>query len=332
MVQEKFIKGKAGLPILILLIIVLALSIAAFALGLYFEMYWLIPPAVIAFFLFFVFIAGLKSLRANEARVLTLFGDYYGTLKGPGFFYVHPFSLSYNPAAGTKFRSRDVSSGKGKDEEVNIEVVSKIISLKLMTLDNNLQKVNDLLGNPIEVRISVIWRVIDTAKAVYNVDNYLEYLSIQSDSALRDVVRKYPYDVAPGIDTDGDGEPDEGSLRGSSTEVASRIKSLIQERVEEAGIEIVDARITHLNYAPEIARVMLQRQQAGAVVDARRTIVDGAVGMTEMALQYLESQGNIQFTESEKARLATNLLVVLSGNRDIQPTVSMSAPDYPGEA
>lgn len=331
MVQEKFIQGKPGLPILILLLLILGGSIAGFVVGAVFELYWLIPIAVIVFILCFVVMAGLKSLRANEARVLTLFGDYYGTLKGPGYYFVHPFTVSYNPAAGTKFRSRDTGSGKGKDEEVNVEVVSKIISLKLMTLDNNLQKVNDLLGNPVEVRISVIWRVIDTAKAVFNVDNYLEYLAIQSDSALRDVVRKYPYDVAPGVDTDGDGAPDEGSLRGSSIEVATRIKTLIQERVEDAGIEIVDARITHLGYAPEIARVMLQRQQAGAVVDARRTIVDGAVGMTEMALEYLESQSNIEFTNQEKARLATNLLVVLCGNRDIQPTVSTGAAEYSNE-
>lgn len=332
MVQEKFIKGKAGLPYLILLLLLMLGSIPAFVLCIVYEVYWLVPISVILFVLSIILMGGLKSLRANEARVLTLFGDYYGTLKGPGFFYVHPLTGSYNPAAGTKFRSRDTGSRKHKDGEVDIEIASKIISLKLMTLDNNLQKVNDLLGNPVEVRISVIWRVIDTAKAVYNVDNYLEYLALQSDSALRDVIRKYPYDVAPGVDTDGDGEPDEGSLRGSSVEVANRIKELIQERVADAGIEIVDARITHLSYAPEIARVMLQRQQAGAVVDARRTIVDGAVGMTEMALEYLESQGNIEFTSQEKARLVTNLLVVLCGNRDIQPTVSTGASEFNSEA
>ena len=163
---------------------------------------------------------------------------------------------------------------------------------------------------------------MDTAKAVFHVDNYKEYLSLQCDSAVRDIVRIYPYDVAPGIDTTGDGLPDEGSLRGSSRIVAERIRKLLQERVENAGIEILDARITYLAYAPEIAAVMLQRQQATAIVDARKMIVDGAVSIVEMALEKLSENNVVQLDDERKAAMVSNLLVVLCGNRDAQPVVN----------
>ena len=191
-----------------------------------------------------------------------------------------------------------------------------------MTLNNSRQKINDCLGNPVEIGIAVMWRVTDTAKAVFNVDNYKEYLSLQCDSALRNVVRIYPYDVAPGVDTTGDGVADEGSLRGSSDIVANRIKEEIQSKVDEAGIEIVEARITHLAYAPEIASVMLQRQQASAIIDARKMIVDGAVGMVEMALDRLESGNTVKLDDERKAAMVSNLLVVLCGNKDAQPIVN----------
>lgn len=159
-------------------------------------------------------------------------------------------------------------------------------------------------------------------KAVFNVDNYKEYLSLQCDSAVRDVVRIYPYDVAPGIDTTGDGIPDDGSLRGSSIIVAERIRKLLQERVENAGLEILDARITYLAYAPEIAAVMLQRQQASAIVDARKMIVEGAVSIVEMALEKLSEHDVVQLDDERKAAMVSNLLVVLCGNRDAQPVVN----------
>ena len=162
----------------------------------------------------------------------------------------------------------------GNSSSQTAELTSKKISLKMMTLNNSRQKINDCLGNPVEIGIAVIWRVTDTAKAVFNVDNYKEYLSLQCDSALRNVVRIYPYDVAPNVDTTGDGVADEGSLRGSSEVVAARIRDEIQKNVAEAGIEVVEARITYLAYAPEIAAVMLQRQQASAIIDARKMIVD----------------------------------------------------------
>ncbi|MBE6983783.1 MAG: SPFH domain-containing protein [Ruminococcaceae bacterium] len=270
---------------------------------------------------------GLKVLKPQEALVLTLFGKYIGSLKGEGFYWVNPFCTAVNPAAATKLnQSGDVhtvpqvvTTGNGQSATPTVD---KKISLKIMTLNNNRQKINDCLGNPVEIGIAVTWRIVDTAKAVFNVDNYKEFLSLQCDSALRNVVRIYPYDVAPNVDTTGDGIADEGSLRGSSEVVADRIQKEIQSRVEEAGIEIVEARITYLAYAPEIAAVMLQRQQASAIIDARKMIVDGAVGMVEMALARLDENGTIQLDDERKAAMVSNLLVVLCGNKDAQPVVN----------
>ena len=261
--------------------------------------------------------------------MLTLFGNYTGTLVGPGFFFVNPFSSSFNPAARTKLgQSSDVDGGtplvrsQSKSSSQNIELVSKKISLKVMTLSNGRQKVNDVLGNPVDIGIAVMWRVTDTAKAVFCVDNFKEYLSLQCDSAVRSIVKKYPYDVAPNIDTTGDGIADDGSLRGSSEVVVNRIKEELQEKVTDAGLEILDARITYLAYSPEIAAVMLQRQQASAVIDARKMIVDGAVGMVEMALERLNENQTVVLDEERKAAMVSNLLVVLCGNHDAQPIVN----------
>jgi regulator of protease activity HflC (stomatin/prohibitin superfamily) len=273
-------------------------------------------------------LCGLKVLKPQEALVLTLFGKYIGTLKDDGFYWVNPFCTSFNPAATTKLNQSGDVQTTAQPATVTVngqpvsEIPSKKISLKIMTLNNNRQKINDCLGNPVEIGIAVTWRIVDTAKAVFNVDNYKEFLSLQCDSALRNVVRIYPYDVAPNVDTTGDGIADEGSLRGSSEVVADRIKKEIQSRVEEAGIEIVEARITYLAYAPEIAAVMLQRQQASAIIDARKMIVDGAVGMVEMALNRLNEGGTVQLDEERKAAMVSNLLVVLCGNKDAQPVVN----------
>lgn len=271
---------------------------------------------------------GLKVLKPQEALVLTLFGQYIGTLREEGFYYVNPFCVSVNPAAETKLAQSGVDTHKktslsiGEDVNFSTESGSKKVSLKVMTLNNNRQKINDCLGNPIEIGIAVMWRVVDTAKAVFNVDNYKEYLSLQCDSALRDIVRIYPYDVAVGVDTTGDGQADEGSLRGSSEVVAERIRAEIQEKVKDAGLEILEARITYLAYAPEIAAVMLQRQQASAIIDARKMIVDGAVGMVEMALERLNEKQVVELDEERKAAMVSNLLVVLCGNHDAQPIVN----------
>ena len=272
---------------------------------------------------------GLKVLKPQEALVLTLFGKYIGTLKDEGFYYVNPFCTAVNPAAKTKLsQSGDVSSNSSplrvnaSTGNVTIDTGANKISLKIMTLNNQRQKINDCLGNPVEIGIAVMWRVVDTAKAVFNVDNYKEYLSLQCDSALRNIVRIYPYDIAPNVDTTGDGLADEGSLRGSSEVVAKRIRDEIQAKVAEAGLEIIEARITYLAYAPEIAAVMLQRQQASAIIDARKMIVDGAVGMVEMALERLAENNTIHLDEERKAAMVSNLLVVLCGNHDAQPVVN----------
>ena len=274
---------------------------------------------------------GLKVLKPQEALVLTLFGKYVGTLKEDGFYWVNPFCTGFNPAAKTKLsQSGDVDSNRSNSvlkiategSVVVPESSSNRISLKIMTLNNARQKINDCLGNPVEIGIAVTWRVVDTAKAVFNVDNYKEFLSLQCDSALRNVVRVYPYDVAPNVDTTGDGCADDGSLRGSSEIVAARIRDEIQARVNEAGIEIIESRITYLAYAPEIAAVMLQRQQASAIIDARKMIVDGAVGMVEMALERLSENNVVELDEERKAAMVSNLLVVLCGNHDAQPIVN----------
>ncbi len=276
---------------------------------------------------------GLKILRPQEALVLTLFGDYIGTLKGEGFYYVNPFCTSVNPAAKTRLRqSGDVEAKKsgmavtlsslaGENYPLSIPAGNKM-SLKIMTLNNDRQKINDCLGTPVEIAIAVMWRVVDTAKAAFNVDNYKEYLSLQCDSALRNIVRIYPYDVAPNVDTTGDGVADEGSLRGSSEAVARRIRDEIQSKVADAGLEVIEARITYLAYAPEIAAAMLQRQQASAIIDARKMIVDGAVGMVEMALEQLSEKNVVQLDDERKAAMVSNLLVVLCGSHDAQPVVN----------
>ena len=279
-----------------------------------------------------------SSLFKN--RISDAVSGNIGNSQRNGYYFVNPFCTAVNPAADTHLnQSGDVDNGAAKSAlslafssgraEVNVPGKKKL-SLKIMTLNNNRQKINDCLGNPVEIGIAVMWRVVDTAKAVFNVDNYKEYLSLQCDTALRNIVRIYPYDVAPNVDTTGDGIADEGSLRGSSEVVAARIRDEIQKRVEEAGLEIVEARITYLAYAPEIAAVMLQRQQASAVIDARKMIVDGAVGMVEMALDRLSENGVVELDEERKAAMVSNLLVVLCGNREkFGQTEMASRSDYP---
>ena len=323
---EKVLQGKKnGMLVLIgtiLLYIVAALGTAIGAALSYSVIGVVIMAICIAYLaLGWIVLCGLKVLKPQEALVLTLFGKYIGTLKNEGFYFVNPFCSAINPASRTKLNQ----SGDVKTKGVNpneVEMPTKKLSLKIMTLNNAKQKINDCLGNPIEIGIAVTWRITDTAKAVFNVDNYKEFLSLQCDSALRNIVRIYPYDVAPNVDTTGDGHADEGSLRGSSEIVAQRIKEEIQSRVEEAGIEIVEARITHLAYAPEIAAVMLQRQQASAIIDARKMIVDGAVGMVEMALERLNENNVVELDEERKAAMVSNLMVVLCGNHDAQPIVN----------
>lgn len=339
MTEKIYVTKKHGMRALILTILGQLLSVAAFVLGIVGEAKdiagagVLIAVGGIAFLLLFILYGGLKVLKPQEALVLTLFGNYKGTIREEGFYFVNPFCTAVNPAAATKLaQSGDVQRIANSGPVVSVSTegnmasaqlsASKKISLKAMTLNNGRQKINDCLGNPVEIGIAVIWRVTDTAKAVFNVDNYKEYLSLQCDSALRNIVRIYPYDVAPNVDTTGDGVADEGSLRGSAEVVAERIKAEIQSKVADAGLSIIEARITYLAYAPEIASVMLQRQQASAIIDARKMIVDGAVGMVEMALERLNERQLVDLDEERKAAMVSNLLVVLCGNHDAQPVVN----------
>ncbi len=321
--QEKVLTNKKhGMATLIA---VVAAYILAIVLLVLFQGTYLMIPPIIVLVLGWIPLLGLRVLKPQEALVLTLFGRYIGTIKGDGFYAVNPFCVSINPGAKTRLNQ----SGDVKNPEPGVnpatglpEFVDKKLSLKIMTLNNNRQKINDCLGTPVEIGIAVTWRIKDTARAVFNVNNYKEFLSLQCDTALRNIVRIYPYDVAQGVDTTGDGLADDGSLRGSSEIVANRIRGEIQARVEQAGLEILEARITYLAYAPEIAAAMLQRQQASAIIDARKMIVDGAVGMVEMALERLNENNVVELDEERKAAMVSNLLVVLCGNHDAQPIVN----------
>ena len=335
--QEKVLNiKKNGLAMLLLILLLYAAGIGILvAGGVMADEGVLMPLAVLMIVLGCLWTAlgwiplcGLKILKPQEALVLTLFGKYVGTLKEEGYYYVNPFCSAVNPAAKTRLNQSGDVNDAGKmlmnaaAQAGTSEAVGKRISLKIMTLNNSRQKINDCLGNPVEIGIAVMWRVVDTAKAVFEVDNYKEYLSLQCDSALRNIVRIYPYDVAPGVDTTGDGVADEGSLRGSSEVVAERIRQEIQQKVADAGLEVLEARITYLAYAPEIAAVMLQRQQASAIIDARKMIVDGAVGMVEMALERLDEKHMVELDDERKAAMVSNLLVVLCGSHDAQTIVN----------
>lgn len=251
---------------------------------------------IIIMVLGFILCAGFKVINPNEAVVLTLFGKYYGTIKKDGFYWTNIFCSGMNPGAG--------HNAKGK------------ISLKTMTLNNEKQTVNDERGNPIIIGTIVIWRIVDTTKAVFNVQNYQTFLSTQCDSATRNIARMYPYDL---FDED---DQNEKTLRGSSQEIAAMMTKDLQERVSIAGLEILEVRITHLSYAPEIAAAMLQRQQAEAIVAARKKIVEGAVGMVEMALDQLNEDQVVALDDERKAAMVSNLLVVLCGSKDAQPVVN----------
>ena len=329
--EEIEMKAMSGMGCMVMNILAILACTAAFVFGIIWitdggdtapvlAIVMCVVGAIYGFMIGPVLFIGLKIIKPNEALVLTLFGRYVGTLKDTGFFWVNPFCVAVNPAAGVtattsaavKAPTDSITSALTAASSVSF--VDKKLSLKAMTLNNDRQKINDQLGNPIIIGIVVIWRIVNTAKAVFNVDNYKEFLSIQCDSALRNIVRLYPYDSV--------GSDNEASLRGSSMEVAEKLKAEIQDKVNVAGLEIVEARITHLSYSEEIAAVMLQRQQASAIIDARCMIVEGAVGMVEMALAKLSENDIVELDEERKAAMVSNLLVVLCGNRDAQPVVN----------
>ena len=320
--KEKIIMEEAraprwkGMPMLILITLLYLAAIALLVFAIIDRSTPLLVIAIVYLCIGWIPYCGLAILRPNEAYVLTLFGRYYGTLVGPGFYFVNPFTSALNPAGNKKAISgAEIVVGDTKVSAGEI-FADKRISLKSLTLSNDKQKINDKLGNPIEIGIVVIWRVVNTARAVFNVDNYAEYLSIQCDSALRNIVRLYPYDMPE------ESSSDEKSLRGSSVEIAQNLRDEIQEKVEIAGLEIVEAKITTLAYAPEIAAAMLQRQQASAVVDAKQKIVEASVGMVEAALLRLAEGKIVHLDEERKAAMVSNLMVVLCSSRDTQPVVN----------
>ncbi len=244
---------------------------------------WMIVFWVFIWLVDFTLLTGLFVVNPNEAKVLQLFGRYVGTVKAPGLCWANPFF--------TKRR----------------------ISQRIRNFETARLKVNDRDGNPIEIAAVVVWRVVETAEACFEVDDYNNYVHVQSEAALRNLTTSYPYD------THLDGQM---SLRGNTSEVAAHLKTEIQDRLTKAGVEVIEARFSHLAYAAEIAAAMLQRQQAGAIIAARQRIVEGAVGMVEMALEMLNKKGIVTLDEERKATMVSNLLVVLCGERAAQPVVN----------
>jgi len=243
-----------------------------------------VAAAVFALFLAVVFFLfnGYFVVNPNEARVLQLFGSYAGTAREPGLRWTNPL------------------------------YTKRHISVRIRNFESGHLKVNDADGNPIEIAAVVVWKVVDTAEACFEVESYEDYVKVQSESAVRALATRYPYDAHDG----------EVSLRGSAAAIAKDLKTHVQERLTRAGVEVVEARISHLAYAPEIAAAMLRRQQAGAIIAARQKIVEGAVGMVEMALDLLLKSGRVQLDEERKAAMVSNLLVVLCGDREAQPVVN----------
>ena len=315
-VQERELRPASGILMLFLNIIAMILEVVFFfvgcgltAAGSYLTVLGvlLLPVCVIFFVISCILFGGLKTVKPNEAMVLTLFGKYHGTIKKSGFFLVNPFASAFNPGLTT------VTQPNGQ----RVTVGSKTVSLKVRTLDNQRQKVNDILGNPIIIGAIVIWKVVDPTKAVFAVENYNSFLSIQCDSTIRNIARLYPYD-----DMDDKDGIDEKTLRGSSQEIADRMKDELQTRVAAAGLEIIEVRITHLSYSEEIAAAMLQRQQAVAIIAARKKIVEGAVSMVEMAIDQLGENNIVNLDDERKAQIVSNLLLVLCGNKEAHPIVN----------
>jgi len=330
--EEVILKPMNGMFMLILNILLTIGGIALFIIGIIFAARYgggsgvamIIIGSLYSFLIGPILFAGLKVLKPNEAMVFTLFGKYHGVIKGEGFYFVNPFVTAVRPEVFTTSAATGQANSAQKAASAVVVAEggavtfgaqpSPKISLKAMTLNNDNQKINDQLGNPVVIGIVVVWKIVNTTKAVFNVDNYKEFLSIQCDSALRNIVRLYPYDSAG---TDG-----EKSLQGSSLEISERLKEEIQAKVNIAGLEIIEAKITHLAYSQEIAAAMLQRQQASAIIDAKRLIVEGAVGMVEMALTRLSENDIVHLDEERKAAMVSNLLVVLCGSKDAQPIVN----------
>ena len=286
MIEEKVHESPSGWIPLIVLVLALLLYVLLIVYGslTFMDGGWIVVVAasVVLPVVLFLF-NGLFAVPPNEARVLQLFGNYVGTVRSPGLRYTNPLYSKQH------------------------------ISVRVRNFETERSKVNDTDGNPIEMAAVVVWRVIDTAIASFQVDNYVNFVHVQSEAAVRNLATQYPYD------TQEDGQL---SLRGDTEEIAGQLKTEIQGRLDEAGVEVMEARITHLAYAPEIASAMLQRQQAGAIIAARSQIVEGAVSMVQMALDDLSSRNIVELDEERKAAMVSNLLVVLCADKGTQPVVN----------
>jgi regulator of protease activity HflC (stomatin/prohibitin superfamily) len=277
--SEKTINPPSGFAAFILLLAMLAAAAVCFFIG--------EEPigAIIGIIGFAFILPGLVIVNPNESKVLTLFGKYLGTVKKDGFFWVNPFT------------------------------VKRKVSLRAFNLNGQQLKVNDSIGNPIEIAAVIVWQIKDTASAVFAVENYIQYVNIQSEAAVRHLANSFPYDNL-------EDETATITLRGGAEQVSLLLEKELNERLDRAGIEVLEARISHLAYAPEIAHSMLQVQQASAIIAARRLIVEGAVGMVEMALNKLSEKNIVELDEEKKAAMVSNLLVVLCGDRSVNPVVN----------
>jgi regulator of protease activity HflC (stomatin/prohibitin superfamily) len=283
MIRERAYNGMPGLPVLLLFIVIVLGSIWMLVMNIQSESAPEVIFAAVMIALTLFMMAGLFMVNPNEGKVLQLFGEYKGTAKLQGLRWANPF------------------------------FTKKKVSLRVRNFESSHLKVNDIDGNPIEIAAVVVWKVFETAEAVFEVDDYEHYVKVQSESALRNLATSYAYDAHDDAHV---------SLRGHTNAVADHLKREIHERLVKAGVEVIEARISHLAYAPEIAAAMLQRQQAGAIIAARQRIVEGAVGMVEMALDMLSKKSIIQLDEDRKAAMVSNLLVVLCGDRNTQPVIN----------
>jgi regulator of protease activity HflC (stomatin/prohibitin superfamily) len=283
MIQEKSLRAPSGWAALIVLIPVLGLLIFGLVKSVERGSPWLIVGVALGIALDVLLLAGLFVVNPNEGKVLQLFGSYRGTVRDPGLRWANPL------------------------------YTKRKISLRVRNFESSHLKVNDKEGNPVEIAAVVVWRVVDTAEACFEVDDYENYVRVQTEAAVRNLATEYPYDTH---------EDHVMSLRGSAAVVADHMKHEIQDRLAKAGVEVIEARLSHLAYAPEIAASMLQRQQAGAIIAARQRIVEGAVGMVEMALDLLSKKDIVHLDDERKAAMVSNLLVVLCGERATQPVVN----------
>ncbi|WP_288734721.1 SPFH domain-containing protein [uncultured Enorma sp.] len=336
---EKKIKAASGWGVLIGVLVAFVIIIAAFVLsiisiatadeaGLPISPLagWGLGLSITAFCLIWIPVSGFFTLQPGQARVCILFGNYKGTVRDEGFRWANPFySRSMGGSSSSEEATAEVLSKSGLSLGKQISAASKAasglstkISVRARTLNGEILKVNDKMGNPIEIANVVVWHVADTAKALFDVDNYEQYVATQAETALRHVASIYAYDHAE----DSSDSMDSITLRSNIEEVSTALKHELTQRLAPAGVAVDDARLTHLAYAPEIAQAMLRRQQAEAVIAARKKIVEGAVTMVEMAVDELGTHGKIELDDERKAQMASNLMVVLCGESEAHPIVN----------